>query len=291
MQIVGPGSVGEGTLMAGTQATPIPGLVSTEQILSATPKPLFDVFSYHHYGATSQRCASMGAASQTTADAALSEEWLSRTEKSYEFYAALRDRFEPGTPIWITETADSACGGNPWAATFLDTFRYLDQLGRLARRGVNVVFHNTLAASEYGLLDPNTFAPRPNYWAALLWHRLMGPTVLDAGPIQSGVHLYAQCLPGSRGGVTLLAINTSKTVAQSLDLANAADRYTLSAEAPDAATVRLNGQDLSLQAGDALPDLKGTRLPRGSVTLAPATITFLAMAEAANPACSQEKTR
>jgi hypothetical protein len=37
-----------------------------------------------------------------------------------------------GKPFWNTETADTACGGNAWGGTFLDTLRYLDQLGRLA---------------------------------------------------------------------------------------------------------------------------------------------------------------
>ena len=40
--------------------------------------------------------------------------------------------------MWLTETAEAACGGNPWASTFLDTFRYLDQLGRLAKAGVKM---------------------------------------------------------------------------------------------------------------------------------------------------------
>jgi hypothetical protein len=44
-----------------------------------------------------------------------------------------------------------------------------------------VISHNTFASSEYGLLDQTTFAPRPNYWAALLWPKLMGTTVLDSG--------------------------------------------------------------------------------------------------------------
>ena len=90
--------------------------------------------------------------------------------------------------------AEAACGGNPWAVSFLDTFRYLDQLGRLAKAGVQVVMHNTLAASDYGLLDERTLEPRPNYWGALLWRQLMGTTVLDAGlPIRRGLHVYAHC--------------------------------------------------------------------------------------------------
>ena len=90
-------------------------------------------------------------------DGALSEQWLAQTDRRLDFYRQLRDRVAPNKPIWLTETAQAACGGDRWAATFLDTFRYLDQLGRLAKAGVHVVMHNTLAASDYGLLDENTF--------------------------------------------------------------------------------------------------------------------------------------
>jgi hypothetical protein len=216
MRIVGPAAVGEGVLLPAMSGN-APSILTTSDLLSAIPPPVSDIFSYHFYGAASIRCASMGAAAQTTAEAALSEEWLSRADRSYNFYSRLFNQFEPGTPIWITEIADAASGGNPWANTFLDTFRYLDQHGRLARDGVSVVFHNTLASSEYGLLDQNTFAPRPNYWAALLWRRLMGQNVLYPGPSRPSQTLYAQCLPGHPGGVTLLAINTSQTDNLSID--------------------------------------------------------------------------
>jgi heparanase 1 len=286
MKIVGPGSVGEGTLMSTMQGTgTAPGFVKTEDMLAASPKPVLDIFSYHHYGAVSQRCAAMGAAAQTTADAALSEEFLSRTEASYRFYGGLRDRFAPGTPIWITETAESACGGNPWAAQFLDTFRYLDQLGRLAKRGVDVVFHNTLAASEYGLLDHHTFLPRPNYWAAILWRRLMGNTVLDAGASNPDVHLYAQCLRGRPGGVALLAININRTQEQSLELPKDAERYTLSAGKLETSEVQLNGRELKLTADDVLPEFQPQRVQAGAVKLAPGTITFLTVPDAGNGNC------
>jgi hypothetical protein len=260
------------------------GMVSTESMLSATPNAVFDIFSYHFYGAASRRCAAMGADAQTTADAALSEEWLGRTATSFDFYARLRDRFEPGKPIWITETADAACGGNPWAAEFLDTFRYLDQLGRLAKRGVQVVFHNTLASSEYGLLDQSTFAPRPDYWAAVLWHQLMGTTVLDAGPVASGLHLYAQCLKGRAGGVTILAINTSRTDMRSLEIGTSSDRYTLSANALDATEVQLNGAPLRLQQ-DAVPVFRPEHMAAGRLDFLPTTISFIAIADAGNSSC------
>jgi heparanase len=150
---------------------------------------------------------------------------------------------------------------------------------------VSVVFHNTLASSEYGLLDQNTFAPRPNYWAALLWHRLMGPNVLNPGPSRHGLNLYAQCLPGHPGGVTLLAINTSREDSRSIELPIAAERYTLAAEKLEANLVQLNGQKLELSRDGELPTIKGQHIARGQVELAPASITFLAMQGAANENC------
>jgi heparanase len=120
----------------------------------------------------------------------------------------------------------------------------------------------------------------------VLWRRLMGTTVLEAGaPIQEGLHLYAHCLRGTPGGVALLAINNSRTRPTSISLPAGADRYTLSAEQIESPGVRLNGQELRLGSNDQSPDLKGSRIPSGPVELAPASITFLALAEAGNGNC------
>jgi hypothetical protein len=179
-------------------------------------------------------------------------------------------------PIWLTETADTVCGGNPWAKTFLDSFRYLDQLGRLAKAGVQVVMHNTLAASDYGLLDENSFLPRPNYWAALLWRRLMGEVVLDAGAIPAGLHVYAHAQRDRTGSAALLVLNLDRNQPRRIALAVAAERYTFSAEPLDSGDVRLNGTPLRLGPDGALPPIDGVSVPAGPNVLAPASITFLA---------------
>jgi hypothetical protein len=287
MMVLGPGSVGETTgepmIAYGTA-----GVLSTRDMLAASRPATVDAFSYHHYGASSIRCAAAGPQSQTTADAALTEAWLKRTDETLAAYRQLRDEFEPGKPFWNTETADAACGGNPWGGTFLDTFRYLDQLGRLAKQDVKVIAHNTLVASDYGLLDENTLAPKPNYWGGLLWRKLMGTTVLESGvPTQAGLHVYAHCLRGKPGGVAMLVINTDKTTAHSLAVPKASERYTLSVGGSDlqTKTVRLNGADLALGTNDALPALAGSQTAAGTSSFAPVTITFLAMPDAGNAAC------
>jgi hypothetical protein len=223
---------------------------------------------------------------QTKAEDALSEQWLRRTDETLAFYRQLRDQFAPNTPFWLTETADAACGGNSWARTFFDTFRYVDQLGRLAKQDVRVVIHNTLVASDYGLLDDKTLEPKPNYWGALLWRRMMGPTVLESGvPIQNGLHIYAHCLRGRPGGVAILAINNSQIEPKSLDLPAPGDRYTLAAEKLEDTHVQLNGRPLELGADDDIPDLQGAPTQPGRLELAPATITFFAIAAAENRMC------
>jgi Glycosyl hydrolase family 79, N-terminal domain len=264
--ILGPGAAGETAL-------------ASELLTAAGPG--VDAVSYHHYGTLSERCIGT-----STPEAALSEEWLSRTDRTLNFYRTLRDQFEPGKPIWLTETADAACGGNRWSATFLDTFRYLDQLGRLAKAGVQVVMHNTLAASDYGLLDETTLTPRPNYWGALLWRRLMGTVVLDSGvAIQAGLHVYAHCQRGTPGGVSLLVINTDRNALHALTLAHDSERFTLEAASLRAATVWLNGTTLALDDKDDLPSIAGARATAGTLSFAPATITFLAIPGAENSAC------
>jgi len=284
MRILGPGSVGEtnasdAMIRYGTQGT-----IATRAMLQQMGRNVH-AFSYHHYGAASRRCAGTPGMPQTSADAARSEEWLARTDQTLAFYRNLRDEFEPGKPMWVTETADAACGGNPWASTFLDTFRYLDQLGRLAKQGVQVVMHNTLASSDYGLLEEKTLQPRPNYWGALLWRRLMGTTVLEAGVgIAEGRHVYAHCMRGTPGGVTLLVINNSRTETVT-EIPLESRRYTLSADPLQNADVELNEATLKVDDSGDLPAIEGVATAAGSVSFAPGSITFLTIERAGNSAC------
>ncbi|WP_249156981.1 hypothetical protein [Bradyrhizobium sp. KB893862 SZCCT0404] len=260
--IAGPGSVGDSG-------------IKTRDLLAAS-SPGLDRVSYHHYNTLSLRCGVHDDPAR-----ALSHDWLSRTETVLAVHRGLRDAFEPGKPIWLTETAAAACGGNPWDATFLDSFRYLDQLGRLAKAGVQVVMHNTLAASDYGLLEEKTFRPRPNYWAALLWHRLMGTTVLDPNMASTQVHAYAHCHPTTRGAASVLLINSSQHGSHAVTLAARAERYTLRARRLQSANVQLNGATLALTDGDDLPRLAPKAARAGRIRLPPASITFLVMQDVA----------
>jgi hypothetical protein len=285
MLILGPGSATE-TPGAWGMPPGIPGSIPSADLLASGGSDI-DAFSYHHYGAASVRCEASHMP-QTRLEDALSEQWLARTSDTHAYYASLRNRYAAGKPIWMTEGADAACGGNPWAGSFVDSFRYLDQLGRLAKQGVQVSIHNTLAAGSYSLLDPEDFSPKANYWAALLWHKLMGETVLDAGvPLQSGLHVYAHCQTGRAGGVVMLIINNDAARSASISVPRKRLRYTLSAPDTPSMGIKLNGKLLQLGANDTLPAIAGIVEKSSVASFAPQTISFLAMPEAENPACKQ----
>ncbi len=275
---LGPGSVGEGTLLtAGGMKMKI---IATEDILKAT-EPIFDAFSYHFYGAVSHRC--MGS---MTIDKALSAEWLDSTNAAEAFYSALRDKYVPDKPMWLTETAEAACGGDQFAGQFGDTFRYVNQLGALAQKGVKVVMHNTLAASDYGLLNEDTLEPRPDYWAALLWKRTMGEVVLDPGVgHDEGVRIYAHCAKAGKGGVALVALNTDAEHEHTVVLPVAAERFTLTPSGLTSTKTLLNRAELKVEADGSVGLLRPDHVAAGPVRLAPASITFLVVGSAGNKAC------
>ena len=287
MKIVGPGGANEGTMFKERHASEpehplLKGHIASGEMMKRNPGSL-DAVTYHFYGSVSQRCAALN---KGTADkaAALTPDWLDRTLMDYRFYADLRDRYEPGKPLWNTETAQAACGGSPWASTFLDTFRYLNQNAVLAQQGVQVVLHNTLATSDYALIDRDTMTPRPNYWAAVLWRRLMGRTVLASPQSPSPqLRLYAQCLRGRPGGVALLALNTGSDM-QMLTVPGRASAWTMTGEPLDTRSIRVNGVEPRLDTRGNIVGLSGTAV-RGMVHVPATAIAFVAVPGANNRAC------
>jgi heparanase len=145
--------------------------------------------------------------------------------------------------------------------------------------------HNTLASSDYGLLDQNTSEPRPNYWAALLWRKLMGTTVLDpkVAPAQN-TYVYAHCLRDHPRGVALLVINADQQRTFNLLVPLASERYTITASELESRSVQLNGTTLALE-NDNLPRLTGKATRSGQIRFGPTSITFLEITNAGNGNC------
>ena len=139
--------------------------------------------------------------------------------------------------------------------------------------------HNTLAASEYSLVDQDTHLPKPNYWAALLWAKLMGTEVYEAGNGARGVYVFAHDMKGHQGGMTILVINTNKQ-SISINIPTGAEQYTLTSAELQGKSVQLNGNELKLGANDELPAIEGKPTRSDDVTIPAASISFFTVADA-----------
>ena len=250
-------------------------IITTEALLGENRSKL-DVFSYHYYNGVSERGAAMGG--HWPYEACLSEPYLKIAAHCARQYVPKRDKYVPGGQMWVTESGDAGCGGNTWASTYADVPRTLNELGEFSTVTDGVIFHNTLASSDYGFLKHGTFEPRPNYFAVLLWNRLMGKTVYATGEeIREGAHVYCHSRKDGKEGFVYLIINNSGETTF-VDIPAEAIRYTLNGKGKlRSRTMLLNGRELKLGQDDALPELTGVYESAGTIKLAPGSCTFLVL--------------
>lgn len=214
--------------------------------------PPLDVVTWHYYPTQSERCpvATRPADPETMLQAATLDEvsiWAEEVE-------AGRDRGAPGAEVWLGESGNAQCGGQPGVSDrFAGGFWWLDQLGQLAARGQAHAVRQTLSGSDYGLLsDDGAFDPRPDYWTSVLWQRRMGPQVLPVSA-GGGLRAYAHC--DREGGVTVAVINpTDAPIRVGLSTEGPLEAWVLTADALSDLEVKLNGEPLPTTAGE-LPEL------------------------------------
>lgn len=238
-----------------------------------------DVFSYHYYNGVSERLGGVMPQAHWLPEEATSEDYLAVAIDNAKIYAPLRDTYCPGGEMWVTESGDAGGGGDTWASTYLDVIRTLNEAGGFSQVTPGIIFHNTLAASDYAYLDRFTHEPRPNYFAVLLWTRLMGNTVYETEPVRMGAHVYAQSRKDGKDGVCYVVINNSETECTTVSLPKEAEIYVLAGKDGNkrATVMTLNGRDLVLGEGNTLPDLSGEKVAAGELTLAPLSCAYIVM--------------
>lgn len=157
--------------------------------------------------------------------------------------------------------------------------RTLNELGSFGEITDGVIFHNTLASSDYGFLEHGTFEPRPNYFAVLLWNRLMGETVYDCGlPGREGAHVYCRSRRDGKAGFSYLVINNSLTETTVVGLPKPAEVYALSGGGDMRSPVAyLNGGPLTLDKQGELPQLAGEKTGPGNLSIAPGSCAFIVL--------------
>lgn len=222
-----------------------------------------------------------------------------------------------GAHAWVGEAGGSYNSGSKISSgTFLNSFWYLNQLALSAKFDTKVYCRQVLIGGNYGLIDKRTFLPNPDYYSALLWHRLMGQTVLPV-KVNGSTHLhaYAHCRK-SKPGLTLLLLNFNQTNGASVTVQDETDKifseagdrrgyhfdglrtkapetreeYHLTAKNSDhlVQEVLLNGVPLNITHEGKIPPLKPVHVPFFSpIWIAPLSISFVVLPEYKAQVCAR----
>ncbi|TYJ16951.1 hypothetical protein E1A91_A09G016800v1, partial [Gossypium mustelinum] len=147
--------------------------------------------------------------------------YLNQVAQTYKGVLNIVNKFKPQSGAWVSESGGALHGGaKDLSPTFADGFWYLDQLGMASTYNHKVFCRQTLIGGNYALLNTTTSIPNPDYYGALLWHRLMGSTVLavtqESNP---NLRVYAHCAK-KKPGISIIFINLSKDSSFNVTLSN-----------------------------------------------------------------------
>lgn len=147
--------------------------------------------------------------------------YLSRAADTFRDMQLTIKRHGPWSSAWVGEAGGAYNSGSRLVSnTFLNSIWYLDQLGMASKYDTKVYCRQALIGGNYGLLDTKTFIPNPDYYSALLWHRIMGKGVLSIDLSGSPyLRAYAHCRK-KKGGIALLVINLSKSTEFAVSVRN-----------------------------------------------------------------------
>lgn len=259
---------------------------------------VLDIVTWHYYPQQSRRCPT--ASRRATPDLMMKPENLAELETWADVIHKARDEHAPKATIWLGETGNAQCGGEPDVSdAFVGGFWWLDQLGRVARRGQQVVIRQTLSGSDYGLINDQTLKPNPDYWNSLLWKRLMGDKVMPVklstdseAHLMAYAHCSAQPAKAPKGSVTVLLLNVHRKESIRVLLENLKGNmyvYAVTADGLQAKTLKLNGEVLVEGSDGAPPEFKvDVQEPGGEkpyLDLRPQSYAFVVMPETDFPLC------
>ena len=216
---------------------------------------------------------------------------------------AAKDLGHGDVPMVLSETSAVSCGGCKGVSdTFVHSLWFVDLLGRaVSKYRLHQLYRQALFGPDaYALVQTanGRFARvTPDYFAALLWSRLVGSTILGVTGGGGNLRLHAACSRTTAGGVAVVYANWAPTPVN----------VTLSADASGSVysgwreefhltptTGGLSSHDVSLNGGGALgvesdltPQLvRPTVGNHGVVTLAGYSLGFIVLLNASALACA-----
>ncbi|KAF1889608.1 hypothetical protein Lal_00024935 [Lupinus albus] len=234
--------------------------------------------------------------------------YLSQAAQLFKYVSETVKTYTPWAGAWVGESGGAYnSGGKDVSHTFVNGFWYLDQLGMASTFNHMVYCRQTLIGGNYALLNTTSFIPNPDYYGALLWHRLMGSNVLSVSHEGSPyLRAYAHCSK-KRPGITVLLINMSNSTSFNVSLVNdmninlptEAKSISMDSETREeyhltpkdgniqSDVVLLNGTPLLLTESLDIPDMKPKLVNLSSpINVVPDSIVYVSLKNFNAPACS-----
>ncbi|RVX19647.1 Heparanase-like protein 3 [Vitis vinifera] len=248
-------------------------------------------------------------------DKILDPSYLDGGSKPFQDLQSILQNSATSATAWVGEAGGAYNSGhNLVTNAFAFSFWYLDQLGMASSYGTKTYCRQTLIGGNYGLLNTTTFVPNPDYYSALLWHRLMGRNVLSTSfNGTKKIRAYSHCSKQSPG-ITLLLINLdgnttlrvqvstendgnnrtstlqSKNQTQRSNFASTREEYHLTAKDGNlhSQTLLLNGKVLTVNSSGSIPPLEPISVSSlDPITVAPFSVVFARFPDVNYPACSR----
>ncbi|CAA2998228.1 heparanase 2 [Olea europaea subsp. europaea] len=147
--------------------------------------------------------------------------FLDQIAQTYKDISRSIQLFGPWAGAWVGEAGGAYNSGGKYVShTFVDGFWYLDQLGMTSTFNHKVFCRQAFIGGNYALLNTTTFIPNPDYYGALLFHRLMGKNVLSVNHNGSPyLRAYSHCSKNS-DGIAVLLINMSNSTTFEISVVN-----------------------------------------------------------------------
>lgn len=229
--------------------------------------------------------------------------FLDQIAETYRDISGSIKQHGPWSRAWVGEAGGAYNSGGKYVShSFVDGFWYLDQLGMTSTFNHKVFCRQSLIGGNYGLLNTTTFIPNPDYYGALLWHRLMGTSVLFASHTGSPyLRAYSHCSKKTTG-IAVLVINMSNSTTfevlveddsnlknQEYNNANEREEYHLTPKDANILSdvLLLNGAPLKLTEKFDIPAMKPKLVDAAlPLKLSPHSIVYAVLKGFKAPACA-----